>query len=143
VRIDSALLCDAATVREGLLHVLGGGVTRAGRPSYPAPLALTLALRILIHPTEADRPHSLDVRLQGEDGQEAARIEIEFGLQTTAHLEAGEQASLPLPIPLPEQVQLPAPGRYSFELLIDGIHQATVPFIAQLSESPDEESPPE
>jgi hypothetical protein len=130
VRIDTALLCDAATVREGLLHVLGGGVTRAGRPAWPAPLALTLALRILVHPTEAGQPHQLVVRLQGADGQEVARVDIEFAVNDDGTLEPGEHASLPLPIPMPEQVQLPEPGRYSFEILIDGIHQVSVPFLA-------------
>jgi hypothetical protein len=141
MRIDCALLCDAATVREGLLHVLGGGISRAGRPQYPAPAGLTLALRILIHPTEADREHQLDVRLQGEDGQDVAAVSITFAVSNAVELEPGEQASLPLPLPLPAEVLLPAPGRYSFELLIDGIHQTSVPFIATTTpptEGPDE-----
>lgn len=136
MQIDSALLCDAATVREGLLHVLGGGITRAGREAFPAPLGLTLALRILVHPTEADRQHQLVVRLQGEDGQESARVDIEFGVANSGTLQPGELASLPLPIPMPPQVQLPGPGRYSLELLIDGIHQVSVPFIAHEVEAP-------
>lgn len=141
MRIDTALLCDAATVREGLLHILGGGITRAGRAAFPGPLNLTLALRILVHPTEADRPHRLAVRLQGEDGQEIARVDITFGVADPGALEAGEQISVPAPIPMPPQVQLPREGRYSFEVLIDGIHQTTVPFIAHLA-APPQQSPP-
>lgn len=143
MRIDCALLCDAATVREGLLHILGGGVTRAGRPEWPAPLGLTLALRILVHPTETDRQHVLDVRLQGEDGQPVAAIQVQFGMNTApdGDLQPGEHASLPLPIPLGEQVALPEAGRYSFELLIDGIHQASVPFIAHTVEVPQPPGP--
>ena len=130
MRIDCALLCDAATVREGLLHVLGGGITRAGRPEYPAPLDLTLALRILIHPTEMDRRHQLEVRLQGADGEPIAGFEIAFESTDPGDLEPGEHASLALPLVPPPTVGLPKPGRYSFEVLIDGVHQATVPFIA-------------
>ena len=44
MRIDTALLCDAATERDGLLNVLGGGITVATRPEFPAPLGMTLAL---------------------------------------------------------------------------------------------------
>lgn len=135
MRIDSALLCDAATVREGLLHVLGGGITRAGRTSFPAPLGMTLALRILIHPTEADRPHQLEVRLQGEDGDAVANFAIEFGMDDTGQLEPGEHASLPIPLPL-GALELPHPGVYSCELLIDGIHQTSVPFRALQTEGP-------
>lgn len=136
MRIDCALLCDAATVREGLLHVLGGGVTRAGRQSYPAPVNLTLALRILVHPTEAGRQHTLVVLLQGEDGESVTELTIAFGVEDASALEAGEQISLPLPLPLPEAVQLPQPGRYSFEILIDNIHQQSVSFIATQNDAP-------
>lgn len=131
MRIDCALLCDAATVREGLLHVLGGGVTRVTRPEFPSPLGLTLALRILIHPTEADRQHTLDVRLQGADGQPVVQVNVEFGLNEPGDLQPGEEASLPIPLALPPEVRLPGPGTYSFELLIDGIHQQSVPFVAR------------
>lgn len=130
MRIDCALLCDAATVREGLLHILGGGITRVQRPSYPAPLGMTLAMRILVHPTEFDRAHQLEVQLQGEDGQRVAGLDATFQAGNSGDLAPGEEASLALPLAFPEVVQLPSPGRYSFELLIDGIHQATVPFLA-------------
>jgi hypothetical protein len=131
VRIDCALLCDAATVREGLLHVLGGGVTRVNRPGYPASLApLSLALRILVHPTEADRTHQLDVHLQGEDGQDVAKVDVQFGIGDPGHIEPGEEVSVPLPLNMSPNFGLPRAGRYSFELLIDGVHQRSVSFIA-------------
>lgn len=131
MRIDCALLCDAATVREGLLHILGGGVTRAGRVQFPAPIELTLALRVLIHPTEADESHRLEVRLQDADGGPIAGFEIEFEADSErADLDPGEHLSMPLPLKPPPQVQLPKPGQYSFEVLVDGIHQVSVPFRA-------------
>jgi hypothetical protein len=142
LRIDCALLCDAATVREGLLHILGGGVTRAGRTEYPAPLNLALALRILVHPTEADHPHNLEVRLQGADGDLVANLGVEFGVSDMTALAPGEHASIPLPIAFPEAVVLPGPDNYSFELLIDGTHQVAVPFIATQIEVPPEALPP-
>jgi len=131
VRIDTALLCDAATVREGLLHILGGGVTRLNRPEYPAQLApLTLALRILVHPSEADRTHQLDVRLQAEDAQEIAKFDVQFGIGDPGDVQPGEELSVALPLIMPPQIGMPQAGRYSFELLIDGIHQVSIPFIA-------------
>jgi hypothetical protein len=133
MRIDCALLCDAATVREGLLNILSGGITRANRTSYPAPLGMVLALRIMIHPTEISRPHQLRVLLQDADGRQLAAMEAEIGIGDPGQIEPGEEASLPLPLGLPPQVALPAPGRYSFEILIDGTHQATVPFTATLA----------
>ena len=130
MRIDCALLCDAATVRDGLLHVLGGGITRVTRPEFPAPVGMMLALRILEHPTELDRPHHLRIQLQGEDGQAIGQMDAQIGVADPALVPVGEEASLPLPLALPPGAGLPTPGRYSFEILIDGIHQATVPFTA-------------
>ncbi|MEJ7891161.1 MAG: hypothetical protein WKF94_00785 [Solirubrobacteraceae bacterium] len=131
MRIDCALLCDAATVREGLLHVLGGGVTRVNRPGFPAPIApLTLAVRILVHPTETDRAHHLDIRLQDADGGELAKIEVQFGVNDPGNVDPGEEVSVPMPLIMPEPLILPHAGRYSFELLIDGSHQLAVPFTA-------------
>jgi hypothetical protein len=136
VKVDSALLCDAATVREGLLHILGGGITRAGRPQYPAPIGLTLALRVLIHPTEADRAHSLEAKLQTGDGEVIGGFEVEFtpNAESAQKLMPGEFLSLPMPLEPPPDAELPEPGLYSFEILIDGIHQVSVPFRAELSE---------
>jgi hypothetical protein len=131
VRIDCALLCDAATVREGLLHVLGGGITRANRPEYPAPLGMAMALRILVHPTEAGDPHNLKMLLQAADGEKVAEFDLQFGLNEPTGLDPGEEASLPVPVPM-AGIVLPAPGSYSFELLIDGIHQTSIPFRATL-----------
>jgi hypothetical protein len=129
MRIDCALLCDSVTIREGLLHILGGGITRANREGYPAPLNLALALRIMVHPTEAEHTHELTVLLLAQDGERVAEFGIQFGINDPAVLEPAEEASLPLGLSL-HTVGLPHEGPYSFELLIDGIHQGTVPFRA-------------
>jgi hypothetical protein len=138
MRIDCALLCDSVTIREGLLHILGGGITRANRENFPAPLNLALALRIMVHPTEADHTHELAVLLLAEDGERIAQLGIQFGINDPSVLEPAEEASLPLALSL-HTVPLPREGPYSFELLIDGIHQGTVPFRAVKLEGTAEE----
>jgi hypothetical protein len=81
----------------------------------------------MIHPTETAGEHAMQVLLLAADGERVAEIEIGFGVSDAGALEAGEEASLPIVIPL-TQVGLPGPGAYGFELLIDGIHQVSVPF---------------
>jgi hypothetical protein len=130
MRIDTALLCDAATVRGGLLNVLGGGITEAERPEFPAPLAMTLALRVQMHPTEMDRPHELEILLQDEDGKVATRAKIGIQAPPDIAVPVGEQVTLAIPWNFPMQPALPHEGRYSFEVLIDGVHQVSVPFTA-------------
>jgi hypothetical protein len=85
----------------------------------------------MVHPTEAGSSHNLETRLLAEDGQEIARLEIGFQLESS-DVRPGEELSAAFPIPL-HSVPLPAEGAYSFELLIDGVHQASVPFVAERS----------
>ncbi len=92
-------------------------------------MGAALALRVMVHPTEANRTHSLTVYLLAEDGEQLAEVRIEFGLNDPSALDVGEEASLALPIGL-HNVVIPSEGSYSFELLIDDIHQRTVPFKA-------------
>lgn len=106
------------------------------RPTYPAPLGMMLALRVMIHPTEMDRSHQLQIQLQDADGQRIAQIDAVIGVGDPGQIEPGEEASVPIPIGLPSQAQLPRATRYSFELLIDGIHQASVPFTAIQADQP-------
>lgn len=129
MRIDCALLCDAATVREGLLHVLGGGVTRLTRPTYPAPLGVAIAARILVHPTEAEDNHHGRIVVQAEDGEQLAEVTFDFRSERPPGglLASGEEMSLPVVVPL-QNVGVPAAGGYSVEILIDRIHQASLPF---------------
>lgn len=139
MRVDCALLCDAVTVRDGLLHILGGGITRLHRPSFPTHLGVSLALRVMVHPTESDREHQIETRLLAEDGAELGRVEIGFGI-TAQDVRPGEELSAPFAIPL-IPVALPSEGSYSFELLIDGVHQASVPFTALLAPTEPEAFP--
>jgi hypothetical protein len=131
VHIDCALLCDAATVREGLLHILGGGITRLHRPEYPSQLGTALAVRVMVHPTEADRSHLFEARLLSEDGEDVGNVQVSFEMsKPLGGMRPGEEVSVALPLPL-HGFGLPRPGPYSFELLIDGVHHASVGFVAE------------
>jgi hypothetical protein len=90
---------------------------------------MALALRIMVHPTEMDSEHSLQVRLIGEDGQEVAQVQGTFGVNDPTILEPGEEAGVSIPLAMHE-LMLPMAGTYSFEILIDGTHHASVPFRA-------------
>lgn len=141
MRVDTALLCDAATVREGLLHILGGGITQIVRPEYPAELGVTLALRIMVHPTEMEHPHQLQIVVQDADGHKITEVRAEVQAEPLPEgVEPGEEGELLIPWAFPGRPKLPAAGRYSMELLIDGVHQRSVPFRAVQMQLPEEMS---
>ena len=125
-----AMLCDYATVREGLLHVLGGGINRLWRENFPAQMGVTLALLFELHPTEANMKHSLSIVLLDEDGHRLAEVNADFqvGRQMGAG-RRGENIVLPLAVSL-QQMEIPNPGAYSVEILIDGQHKRSVTMVA-------------
>lgn len=64
------MLADHATVREGLLHVLGGGINRVIRDPLPAPLGAMLAL--MLQPDDPDdllRTHDLEVTIRHAESE--------------------------------------------------------------------------
>jgi hypothetical protein len=143
VDITAALLCDAATVREGLLHVLGGGITRLLRAQYPAPLGLTLALVLELTPGESGRLHDLEIAVIDSDGHRMAGFTAGFQSNPKAELVPGEPIAVALTFNL-NNVVLPQSGGYSAEILIDGRSDRSLSFQAleqQLQAMPSPEGP--
>jgi hypothetical protein len=131
-----AFLCDAATVREGLLHILGAGVSRIPRPSFPAPLNAQLAMVATLMPVEARTQHSLAVVVQGMDGLRVAEVTGQFGVGTLpAGIQPGEPLAVPIVLDL-RQVMIPGQGTYSVEVLVDSQLAKSLPFMVSQVPAP-------
>jgi hypothetical protein len=129
-----ALLCDAVNVREGLLFVIGGGVTRLWRPTYPAELGVDLALMIWLDPSEAEQDIAFSVVVKGADtGVVIASAEGSF--KSSRANTPGADLSVPLALDL-RRVVIPAPGAYVAEIragtLVRPLH-----FVAAAEPPPD------
>ena len=96
MNVGTALLCDFASVRDGLLFVVGGGVTRLWREEFPAPMGVCLALVFEVHQMEAPHPHQIDVRIVGVDGAQIARIEGAFQSTPGEDIHVTEQLLVPV-----------------------------------------------
>lgn len=129
-----ALLCEAATVREGLLHILGGGITRIQRPGFPSLLQLDLALVFTLTPSEAQERHRLRVVVQTADGAKLADARAEFGVTASVDLQPGERIASSLALQL-RQVEIPAAGVYGVEVLIDGASRRSFTLVASQATS--------
>lgn len=133
-----ALLCDAATVRENLLHILGGGLGQLWRDAYPAPLGIDLALLLTLHPSETTDEHELRILIQDTDGKQIAQVDATFSIgPQVMQIPAGQMVRAPIALQL-RTIPIPAPGLYSFELLVDKQHRRSLPFQAM----PAGEQPP-
>lgn len=128
MQVSTALLCDAASVREGLLFVLGGGITRLTRAELPAPMNVALALTISVHRMEIGRPHELAIDVISEDGVKAAEVRGAFQVpEAPSSLGVHEQLLVPVVLPF-TNVPLPKHGDYSIEVSVDGHHERSIPF---------------
>ena len=124
-----ALPCDSATVRENLLHVLGGGITRIWRNQFPATLNLDLALIFTLTRLEAQEQRRLRVFVQTADGARLAEIVADLGVTPSSDLKPEERIPVPVTLSL-RQVPIPDEGIYGVEVLVDRISQRTFTFVA-------------
>lgn len=121
MQLDWAVLAEHVQVRDGLAFMLGGGIDTVQTEQLPAALHATVLLRLLVHRTEADRDHAIDVRIMDEDGAELLKVH--------RHIRARISEDLPLGWDIPvmtafaiSHLELPREGRYSIEVLADGTH---------------------
>lgn len=116
--ITTALLCDAVTIREGLLHVLGGGITRVFRSPLPAALGVQLALVLDIEPQDLTDPHEVSIDIS-DPGGFIGRVMAGFQAQVPPRLEPGENVQVPLPVNL-LPLAIRAYGKHTIEISVDG-----------------------
>jgi hypothetical protein len=123
-------LCDYAQVREGLLFILSGGVTRIHRDSFPAPLGVCVALVVELDRIEAERAHHLELVVVGEDGEGVARMDADVQVATPEAAKPGESLQMPLVVDL-HGAPVPKAGAYELRVYIDGEHRRMLQFWAE------------
>ena len=131
MKLDMALLCDAVSIREGLIHILGGGVTRIWTEQFPTAINATLALRILVAPEQAGESHAIKLVVRGPEGDDLGTFNLDFGVNPGELSPGVDSVPVPLAIPM-GQVALPEAGQYRVEVVIDDETVYTVPVEAAL-----------
>jgi len=116
VRFNCVLLCEAVTARDGLINVLGGGVTHYTRPDFPAPIALWLAVGLALEKqSEIPGEHRLRIRIKrADDGRQIFQHEVPFTVQVEGDVDEGL-----VMFGIPIEGELPAPGKYRLEVEAD------------------------
>jgi len=125
--IEYAFLADAAETQPGQkFHVLGGGVSRIGGRAFPLRHPhLAMVLGLLVTAPEVDREHEVRFVLLDPDGCEVAGAT--GNLQARGHTD-GRDTVLTFSIDL-WNLQFPAPGDYSFRILVNGSERKRLPLL--------------
>ncbi|HCU11852.1 MAG TPA: hypothetical protein DGB72_06995 [Gemmatimonadetes bacterium] len=132
------MLCDAATIREGLLHVLGAGITGTAIERFPASLSMALAVRLVLESRELRDEHTLHVRLTTPQDEQLGSIQISFiarGLQ-----EPNAEGAIAAPVPLSGFI-IPRAGMYLIGVKLDRTAAVTLPLRVEQAEGEASSSP--
>lgn len=130
MRLDWAMLADAAEVRENLAFVLGGGIDTINTVKLPAVLSVAVLVRVLLDESEADKPHDVEIRISDENGQQLTLVSGQF---TTSVSDAPVGWDIPAMFTLTfAGLQLEHVGRYSIEIIADSQHLKSLNFRVKL-----------
>jgi hypothetical protein len=90
MKIESVIICEAASVREGLLNILGGGITRLWAHKLPTPLNTQWAVELDTTDEEMGRDYPVTATLVGPDGSSLLKLARPLKVNRPARLEPGE-----------------------------------------------------
>jgi hypothetical protein len=118
--LKSLILCDFAQIREGLLFVQSGGLTRLVAPSFPAKFACHVATLVWLPPHEAGSAHEMVMKVKSA-ATATLTATVKVALHETAPpagLQPGEGRQVPIVVPL-AAVSFPSPGEYDLQVEVD------------------------
>jgi hypothetical protein len=109
--LTTLTLCDYANVREGMINIVSGGITRiAVHNGFPSVIEAHIAMSVYVQPHRVGEGHSGRVIIRYPDtATEVARIDFEFNVN--ADRKPGEGLFFPFALPLrgisfPEEGQI-------------------------------------
>ena len=129
MRVTVALLANRADVRDGLLHIEGGGWEFTTSPQYPATIGGYFAGIVEIDPGELGTTPALTVAVVDGDG----RVVGFEGSMILSLIRERVIAGAPMRVPfvVPFTAAIPAPMSLALRVTAgDGSLLASVPFIA-------------
>ena len=98
--LTTLTLCDFANVREGMLNIVSGGVTRiATHSGFPTEVESFIAMSVYVQPHRVGEAHNGRVIIRYPDtAEEIARIDFEFNVD--AERNPGEGLFFPFALPM-------------------------------------------
>ncbi len=125
--IDFAFLADAAETPPGQkFHVLGGGITRLGGPSFPLRHPhIALVMSLVVTAAELGREHEIRFLLLDPEGDEVASATSSLVASGNAE---GRDTNLTFAVDL-WNLTFTAPGDYSFRILVNGSERKRLPLV--------------
>jgi hypothetical protein len=128
--LKSLILCDFAQIREGLLFVQSGGLTRLAAPTFPAQFACHVATLVWLPPHEAGTAHEIVMKVKSASTAKltaTVKVELHESAAPSA-LRPGEGRQVPIVVPL-GAVSFPEAGEYDLQVEVDDEFAGDISFV--------------
>lgn len=127
IEIQAVVLSDAVTVRDGLVNILAGGITRLNRKELPAPMGLSLAILLEVLDESFDVPHELRIEVVDTEDKSLFQAAGAIFLERPPNLNFNEPTILPIPFDL-RTAQIETFGRHELSVKLDNQTPVIRPF---------------
>jgi hypothetical protein len=118
-RVTTLILSDFAQVRDGLLFVSSGGVSRVVSSTFPARLRLYLATVVHVTADQVGASHRMSVKFKYPDvAATVGGVDVSIQLNQPKGVFPGEGVNVPQAIDL-SQIPFPHPGQVDVQVSID------------------------
>jgi len=131
VRAATAMLANAAEVREGLLYVLGGGIEQLWVSELPAEVAPTVVVSVELG--AADLGRSFDPHLVVTDPAGEALVDVDMPPATPERELGGDDGAALFPMVFTIGMPVVREGVHRLQLLVDGAELASLRFSVRLA----------
>lgn len=130
MKLSMVTVCDAATVREGLLHVLGAGISQIGRPGEPFELGAVLVAVVQLDQDEIRKAADIQIQIQITDDA-SSEIALEVGGTFSAGDRRREGRVEYVPIVVDASMaMLQHYGEYTVRFVVEGLPPWELPLTA-------------
>lgn len=137
MRIECAVLCDAANVREDLLNIIGAGLSRVTFAELPASLPIAVAVRVVLESRELRDGYEFEMHLKRLPTEAiVGGAKLGFGVDKEGRQGFEEEAALAFVMPL-SMLQVEQTGKYVLEASLSGRRLGTFPLRIELKQPPE------
>ncbi|MGO9454107.1 MAG: DUF6941 family protein [Candidatus Binataceae bacterium] len=129
MKIESAILADAAQAANGKLFILGGGWNIYRAANYPVPVQMAVAFMVSFDTNEVGNNYPLTITIADEAGVPIAPAMQGHIAVSPPPSEMPKEAPLKLPFAVNMGLQIPRAGKYGI-LITAGSSKAQLQFDA-------------
>ena len=130
VRASTALLANAAEVREGLLYVLGGGIEQLWVAELPTEVGPTVVVSLELAEEDLGRPFTPHLLVRDPAGD--ALVDVEMPPAVPERMPGSVDDVVLFPMVFTVGMQVQREGIHTMRLTVDGAELATLRFALRL-----------